>query len=71
MRIEQKTYYYFENKDKIDFYIYLTKRLMKMSEFANECGISLTLLSLVVNGKRAITKDLMKKFKEKGFNLDL
>lgn len=71
MRIEHKTYYYFEEKEKGLFTDFLWESHTKMSDFAELCGISLSLLSLVVNGKRSITKNIIEKFKENGFKLDI
>ena len=71
MKIVNKTYYYFEEKEKGLFTDFLWESHTKMSDFAELCGISLTLLSLVVNGKRSITKNIIEKFRKNGFNIGL
>ena len=71
MKVVNKTYYYFEEKEKGLFTDFLWQSHTKMSDFAELCGISLTLLSLVVNGKRSITKNIIEKFRENGFNIEL
>lgn len=71
MRIVNKTYYYFDKKDKDYFTDFLWESHNKMSDFAEMCGISQTLLSLIVNGKRPISKEMIKKFKKNGFEIKL
>ena len=69
MRVVNKRYYYFDEKDKIDFEVFLVKNLMRKGEFAKKCGISLTLLTLLFNGKRAITKEVADLFTKNGFRV--
>ena len=69
MRIENKTYYYFEEKEKGLFTDFLWESHTSMKDFAELCGISVSLLSLIVNGKRAITKKVIEKFEENGFKV--
>lgn len=71
MRVEHKTYYYFEEKEKGLFTDFLWESHTKMSDFAELCGVSLSLLSLVVNGKRPITKHTLEVFAKNGFKLDI
>ena len=69
MRVVSKKYYYFEEEDKGLFTDFLLENHTKMNDFATLCGITLAYLSLVINGKRAITPSLMKKFEENGFKV--
>ena len=71
MRVENKIYYYFEEKEKGLFTDFLWESHNKMADFAEKCGISLSYLSLIVNGKRAITKALLKKFAKHGFKVEV
>ena len=71
MRIENKTYYYFEEYEKGLFTDFLWESHTSMREFAQNCDISVTLLSMIVNGKRAITLNVLKKFEENGFKVEL
>ena len=71
MRVENKSYYYFEEKEKKSFNDFLLQSNTSMRDFAELCGVSITLLSLIVNGKRAITKDMITKFERNGFKLEL
>jgi len=71
MRVENKEYYYFEDKDKLDFLQFLTQNGMMMTTFANKCDISLSLLSLIINGKRAITKNVIDEFGKNGFKVNI
>ena len=70
MRVEHKTYYYFEEKEKGLFTDFLWESHTKMKDFAELCGISLSLLSLVVNGKKPITKRTLEIFAKNGFKLN-
>lgn len=70
MRVEYKQFYYFELEDKERFNNFLDDNGINMSDFATKCDISLTLLSLVVNGKRAITKNVLEQFERNGFIVD-
>lgn len=49
--------------------IYLILNDMTVSEFAKRLGVSQSFLSFVINGKKAITTNLIKKFRENGFEL--
>lgn len=69
MKVEQKTYYYFDDNDLLAFREFLRTHLMKLSEFAEKCGISTALLSLIIHGKRALTKEHIENFKKNGFDL--
>lgn len=71
MRLVNKTYYYFEKEDKVRFEIFLMDRHLKMEDFAKKCSISISLLSLIINGRRAITKKNIDKFKKLGFGVKL
>ena len=71
MKIENKTYYYFEGKEKALFNDFLSKKGIKSVDFAKKCGISLSLLSLVINGKKPITKRTLNIFNKNGFKLEI
>ena len=71
MKTVNKTYYYFEEKEKGLFTDFLWESHTKMSDFAELCGISVSLLSLVINGKKPITKRTLNIFKKNGFNLEI
>ena len=71
MRVENKKFYYFEKREKGLFVDFLWLNKTTMSEFAELCGISASLLSLVVNGKKPITKRTLEIFKKNGFNLEI
>ena len=49
--------------------IYLILNDMTVSEFAKKLGVSQSFLSFVINGKKALTTNLIKKFRENGFEL--
>ena len=70
MKIINKQQYFFEENEKGQFTDFLWKSHNSMQDFAELCGISPTLLSLIVNGKRPITKTTLLKFKKNGFVLD-
>lgn len=70
MKIINKQQYFFEENEKGQFTDFLWKSHNSMQDFAELCGISPTLLSLIVNGKRPITKTHLLKFKKNGFVLD-
>lgn len=71
MRIEKKTYYYFEKQEKELFYRFLNENNTNMRDFAKKCSISLSLLSLVINGKRSITMHTIEIFAKNGFKLGI
>lgn len=64
-----KRFWYFDEKDKERFAKLLEKEGITKTEFASKCGISLTLLTLLMNGKRSITKEVAEKLTENGFNV--
>ena len=49
--------------------IYLILNDMTVSEFAKKLGVSQSFLSFVINGKKKLTDNLIKKFRENGFEL--
>lgn len=69
MRVEHKYYYYFEESDKENFKKFLEKNSMSMNDFANNCGMSLTLLSFIINGRRAINQTIIDLFEKNGFEV--
>lgn len=71
MRVENKIYYYFEEKEKGLFTDFLWESRNSMGDFAEMCGISIAYLSLIVNGKRAISEELLKEFEKNGFTLEI
>lgn len=71
MVVVSKRFYYFDEKDKMDFQIFIIKNNITRTDFAKMCNISLTLLTLLFNGKRSITKDVAKMFTEHGFKVDI
>lgn len=71
MRVEHKQYYYFEQEEKDRFTDFLWDNHINTIDFAHRCGISPSLLSLIVNGKRAITKNVLKAFEDQGFKVEL
>ena len=71
MRVEHKYYYYFEESDKESFKKFLEKNSMSMNDFANNCGMSLTLLSFIINGRRAINQTIIDLFAKNGFEVKI
>ena len=71
MRVESKEYYYFEEIDKGLFTDFLWQSHTSMKDFAELCGVSLSYLSLIINGKRAITNDMIDIFAKNGFELKM
>ena len=71
MRVEYKEYYYFEEVDKGLFTDFLKNTNTSMKDFADSCGISLSLLSLILNGKRSISKNVLNEFKKHGFKVEI
>ena len=71
MRVEHKKYYYFDEEEKDRFTDFLRENSIKMNDFADNCGISPTLLTLIVKGERTITEKTIKKFAENGFEIKI
>ena len=71
MRVENKQFYYFDEEEKGRFTDFLRESRTSITQFANMCGISVPLLSLILNGKRAITKNVIQEFENHGFKVDL
>lgn len=71
MKIKQKTYYFFEPKDKKEFKKWLVDNDLTQNEFAEKCGISVSYLTFIITGKRHFTKDLMETFKNLGLEFNL
>ena len=71
MRVEHKKYYYFDEEEKGRFTDFLRENSIKMNDFAANCGISPTLLTLIVKGERTITETTIKKFAENGFEIKI
>ena len=57
--------------EKTMFNDFLLNSNVSMKQFAKLCGISMAYLSLIVNGRRAITKSLIEKFAENGFKVEI
>lgn len=66
-----KRIYYFDNKDKQNFELFLKQNDINRSDFAKKCDISSTLLTLLFNGKRSITKEMAKTFTKNGFKVEI
>lgn len=66
-----KKYYYFDEKDKKMFINFLTKQDITNKEFAKMCGISVGFLSLLFNGKRAISKEIADIFTKNGYKVEI
>lgn len=66
-----KRFYYFDDKDKQKFELFLKKNDIKKSDFAKKCDISSTLLTLLFNGKRSISKEVAKAFTKNGFKVEI
>lgn len=71
MKVVIKKYYFFNNEEKKKFKVFLAQNDMSYQKFAEKIGISIPLLSAIVNGKRALTPNVAKKFEKKGFKIDL
>lgn len=57
----------FTNKDRLSLAIWLISNEMNQGDLANKLNLSEAYISLVINGKRPVTEDLKKKFKEIGY----
>lgn len=66
-----KRFWYFDESDKEKFNEMLEKENLTKTDFANKCGISLTLLTLLMNGKRSITKEVAEELTKNGFKVKL
>lgn len=71
MKVVIKKYYFFNNEDKKKLKVFLAQKDMSYQDFASKIGISKPLLSAIVNGKRALTPNVAKKFVKKGFKVEL
>lgn len=71
MKVVIKKYYFFNNEDKKRLKVFLAQKDMSYQDFADKIGISKPLLSAIVNGKRALTPNVAKKFEKKGFEIIL
>lgn len=69
MRLKHSVHFYFEDKDKIDFKVFLLKNDLTIRDFATKCGISPSYLNALLNGKRALTEELVKVFSENGYKI--
>lgn len=68
MKIVIDETYYCENKDRKRFNKWLKEKSLKQKDVANILEISCCYLTLVLNGKRALTKKMVKKLEQIGFN---
>lgn len=71
MKIVVKKYYYFDQKENNNFKIFLLKKNKTLIDFANEIGISISLVYAITSGYRPITPTQAKKFEEYGYKLDI
>jgi predicted transcriptional regulator len=69
MRIINKQQYYFEEEEKNELTDFLWENRISLTDFAKMCGISNSLLTLILKGERPITKTTLKKFQKNGFTL--
>lgn len=68
MKIVIDETYYCESKDKKRFNKWLKEKSFKQKDVANILEISFSYLTLVLNGERALTKKMIKKLEQIGFN---
>lgn len=66
MKIVNKVSYYFDSSDKELFLDYLKILGINMKELASKLGISLSYLSSIVSGTRALSSELRRKMNEIG-----
>ena len=66
-----KRFYYFDSNDKQKFELFLKENNIKKNDFAKKCDISSTLLTLLFNGKRSITKEMAQAFTNHGFKVNV
>lgn len=71
MILVKKKKYYFDQSDRIRFDKFLKSNGLKRCEFAEKCFISPTLLTMIYQGKRAITIDVADNFTKNGFKIKL
>lgn len=70
MRVVNKKYLYFDKVDHNNFKLFLVDNNMSKQKFAKKIGVSVPLLSAILNGKRALTEENKKKFEKEGFKFD-
>lgn len=68
MKIVIDETYFCEKKDRKRFDKWLKEKSFKQKDVANILEISNSYLTLVLNGKRALTKKMVKKLEQIGFN---
>lgn len=71
MIVVYKRFYYFDSNDKQKFELFLKENNIKKNDFAKKCDISSTLLTLLFNGKRSITKEMARTFTKNGFKVEI
>ena len=71
MILIKKKHYYFDQTDREKFDKFLKKSGFTRQEFAEKCYISPTLLTMIYQGKRAITKIVAENFTKNGFTIKL
>ena len=71
MKIEYEEIYYFDEEEKGRFTDFLRDRHYSANDFAKMCGISISLLSMLVNGKRPLNEKHIKIFNKYGFKVEL
>ena len=66
MKIRYKTQYYFEDNEVSQLELFLHENKMTLKEFAELCGISATLMTMIKQGRRSISKSVLNKFAKNG-----
>ena len=71
MRVVSKHYYYFEKQDKLDFLMFLKEKNTNILEFSSKCSVSISYMSLILSGKRALNDNIINNMKSIGYELKL
>lgn len=61
--------YYWEEKDKTKFKIWLLTKGISLNEVADRCNVTASYISQVMNGKKPFLNSLKTKLKELGFKI--
>lgn len=69
MKLKHSVHFYFEDKDKIDFKVFLLKNGLTVKDFATKCGISPSYLNAILNGKRPLTESLVESLSKCGYKI--
>lgn len=62
---------YLNDRDRIRFNTFLIKNGLTMTDFAKMCNMTMPYLSLIIRGKRAITREIAETFINNGFKVKL